>query len=112
MKDYLNDVDARAVHATFMKGDTVQTPFAWKDHPLSIEDPQVSHLHPTHSDRAITLPTVRCSRGFFIRFVLEGLAVHFNTTLTVCPELQVDNNCLPNTLSPFLSCSRNDPKFN
>jgi len=47
MKDYSNDADARAVHATFMKGDTVKIPFAWKDHPLSTEDPQVSRSHPS-----------------------------------------------------------------
>jgi hypothetical protein len=45
MKDYSNDVDARAVHATFMEGDTVKITFAWKDHPLFAEDPQVSHSY-------------------------------------------------------------------
>ena len=42
MKDYSDDVNVHTVHATFMKGDTIKIPFAWKDHPVSIEDPQVS----------------------------------------------------------------------
>ncbi|KAF8808782.1 hypothetical protein BYT27DRAFT_7255244 [Phlegmacium glaucopus] len=40
MKEYLDDVDVRATHATFMKGDTIQIPFAWKEHPLSAEELQ------------------------------------------------------------------------
>ncbi|KAF8808516.1 hypothetical protein BYT27DRAFT_7255446 [Phlegmacium glaucopus] len=57
----------------FMKGDTIQIPFAWKEHPLSAKDPQVF-------------------KGLFLSdFVLEGLAAHFNMTSTVCPELQVDS---------------------
>ncbi|KAF8803205.1 hypothetical protein BYT27DRAFT_7226078 [Phlegmacium glaucopus] len=39
MKGYLDD-DAHATHTTFMKGDTIQIPFAWKEHPLSAEEPQ------------------------------------------------------------------------
>jgi hypothetical protein len=92
MKDYSNDVDARAVHATFMKGDTVRIPFAWKDHPLSTEDPQVSHSHPCSFRSSDNIAHCKVFTGLFLSdFVLEGLAAHFNMTSTVCPELQVDN---------------------
>ncbi|KAF8958629.1 hypothetical protein BDZ97DRAFT_1612271, partial [Flammula alnicola] len=73
MQEYSDDIDACAAHATFMKGDAVKVPFAWKKHPLSAEEPQVF-------------------KGLFLSdFVLEGLAAHFNMTSTVCPELQVDS---------------------
>ncbi|KIK00494.1 hypothetical protein K443DRAFT_100266, partial [Laccaria amethystina LaAM-08-1] len=73
MENFSEDVDARAAHATWMKGDTDRIPFTWKDHPMSAEEPQVY-------------------KGLFMSyFMLVGLATHFNMTSSVCPELEVDS---------------------
>lgn len=73
MEEFSDDVDARAAHAIWMKGDDDTIPFTWKDHPLSAEEPQVF-------------------KGLFLSyFVLVGLAAHLNMTSSVCPELEVDS---------------------
>jgi hypothetical protein len=44
MEEFSDDVDARAAHAIWMKGDSDRIPFSWQNHPMSAEDPQASRL--------------------------------------------------------------------
>jgi len=49
MKEYSDDVEVRAAHAIYMKGDTVKIPFIWKNHPLFADEPQVSYLRSSYN---------------------------------------------------------------